>query len=129
MKLNYDDLNWSMPGVKQQRVQNGITGSWVVCVMEGEVVKNLLIDSSFADTLLSALSFEEVVTTDGSFCVKITTKDNTKIELTCDEMLQAILLSEPTLVKINPDLHKHYQLITTGWKYINEDFVIPGEME
>ena len=129
MKLNYADMDWKGPGVKAQRVPNGGTAVWVACVIGGEVVKNLIFDSFFSETLLTATSFKEVVTTDGSFCVKITSKDNKTTELTCDEMLHAILLSEHLIIKIDPAIHKHYQIIGDGWHYVNGDFVVPGEME
>jgi hypothetical protein len=129
MKLNYADIDWKMPGVKAQRVPNGLTSDWLVCVIDGEVVKSLIFDSFFSETMLTATSFKEVVTTDGSFCVKITSKDNKTTELTCDEMLHAVLLSEPLIIKIDPSIHKHYQILGEGWLYVDGDFIIPGEME
>ena len=129
MKLDYRDINWSAPGVKKQRVEAGLRGTWIVCVMDGEVVLNLVLDAEFGDILLSATAFKEVSTTDGSFCVEITPKTGEKIELTCDEMMQAVLVSNPTLVKIDPEIHKYYHSLTFGWHYVNGDFIIPGEME
>jgi hypothetical protein len=129
MKLNYADIDWKMPGIKAQRVPNGLTSDWLVCVIDGEIVKSLIFDSFFSETLLTATSFKEVVTTDGSFCVKITSKDNQITELTCNEMLHAVLLSEPLIIKIDPSIHKHYQILGEGWLYVDGDFVIPGEMD
>lgn len=129
MKLNYADIDWKKPGVKAQRVPNGGTAEWLVCVVDGEVVRSLIFDSFFSETLLTATSFKEVATTDGSFCVKITSKDNKTTELTCDEMLHAILLSEHLIIKVDPTIHQYYQIIGEGWRYVDGDFVIPGELE
>jgi hypothetical protein len=129
MNISYSDIDWTMPGVKKSRVENGLLGAWVVCVMDSVVVRNLLLDASFADILLEATKFEDVSSAVDKFLVKITTKDNKTVKLLCDEMLYSILLSNPVLVKIDPEIHKHYQLITVGWPYIDGDFIVPGEIE
>ena len=51
-----------------------------------------------------------------------------KILFLCDEMLQAILLSNPIIARIE-EHHKYKELVMTGWSYIDGEFVIPGEME
>jgi hypothetical protein len=38
------------------------------------------------------------------------------------------LLSNPIIARIE-EHHKYKELVTTGWSYIDGEFVIPGEME
>jgi hypothetical protein len=129
MNINYSDVDWTKPGAKKQRVDNGTFASWVVCVMDSKVVRNLIMDEWFDEILLNAKTFEDVSSANNPFLVKITSKNGKITNLVCDEMLYAILLSEPTLVKIDKTKHTHYKLIDTGWSYIDGDFVVPGEIE
>jgi len=129
MNINYSDVDWTRPGAKKQRVDNGTFASWVACVMDSKVVRNLIMDEWFDEVLLNAKTFEDASSANNPFLVKITSKDKKITNLVCDEMLYAILLSEPTLIKIDKTKHTHYKLIDIGWSYINEDFVVPGEIE
>jgi hypothetical protein len=129
MNINYSDVDWTKPGAKKQRVDNGTFAYWIVCVMDSEVVRNLIIDEWFGEKLLKAKTFEDASSASNPFLVKIIIENEEAINLICDEMLHAILVSKPTLVKIDKTKHKHYQIIDIGWSYINEDFIIPGEME
>jgi len=57
-------------------------------------------------------------------------KDGAVVDtLMCSEKIRAILLSSPTLVGWTKEKHKYAEMITVGWKYINNDFIIPGELE
>lgn len=57
-------------------------------------------------------------------------KDGTVVNtLICPEKIRSILLSNPTLVGWTKEQHKYAQIIGVGWKYIDGDFIIPGELE
>jgi hypothetical protein len=129
MNINYSDVDWTKPGAKKQRVDNGTFASWIVCVMDSIVVRNLIMDDWFDKVLLNVKKFEDASSANNPFLVKITSNNEKITHLVCDEMLYAILLSEPTLIKIDKTKHKNYQLVDVGWSYIDGDFIIPGEIE
>jgi len=75
MNINYSDVDWTRPGAKKQRVDNGTFASWVACVMDSKVVRNLIMDEWFDEVLLNAKTFEDASSANNPFLVKITSKD------------------------------------------------------
>jgi hypothetical protein len=125
--IDLNDINWNMPGVKQSRLDNGILGEALTLIIDSKVVSVLCIDKDFSDILCSATGFEEVNYNDNFFYVKVITSSEEHL-FKCDEMTQAILLSNCDLKPIL-ERHKYKEMVSTGWSYLNEEFVIPGEME
>ena len=125
--IDLNDINWNNPGVKQSRVDNGALGEALAMVINSKVVSVLCIDKDFSDILCSAISFEEIDYNDNFFYVKVITL-NEEYLFKCDEMTQAILLSNCELRPIL-ETHRHKEMVTVGWSYLNEEFVIPGEIE
>jgi len=108
--IRYSEVNWSTPGVKQNRIDNNIEGGKPLAfIIDSEVVETMATDRWFSD-------FME-------------TKNNEVVEtLACDEMIYSILLSNATAVGYT-EADKYAEYIIPGWKYINGEFVVPGEME
>jgi hypothetical protein len=125
--INLNDINWNNPGVKQSRMDSGTLGEALAMIINSKVVSVLCIDKDFSDILCSATSFEEIDYNDNSFYVKVITL-NEEYLFKCDEMTQAILLSNCDLKPIL-EIHKYKEMVSVGWSYLNEEFVIPGEME
>ena len=126
MNINfYEDVDWLKPGVKKQRVENGQLAVLIWCIMDSKVVKPLIVDEWFGEKLLKAKTFADAASANNPFLVKITIEDEETINLVCDEMLYAILLSEPTLIKIPKNADVHLQEIDLGWSYIDGKFTPP----
>jgi len=130
MEIIQDHIDWSLPGVKLSKIQEGILGSPIALVVGEEVALTMAIDKPFADILISADRFEENQDTDEInkiFYVNII-KDTSTIKFRCTEMVYVILLSDPIIIELN-DSYKYYRNVSPGWSYINEEFVLPGLME
>ena len=125
--IDLNDINWNNPGVKQSKIDIGITGEALTLIIDSKVVSVLCIDKSFSDILCSAIDFQEVESDSNEFYVNVITSDNEYL-FKCDEMTQAILLSNCELRPIL-ETHRHKEMVAVGWSYLNEEFVIPGEME
>jgi len=128
MNINfYEDVDWLKPGVKKQRVETEQLAVLIWCIMDSKVVKPLIVDEWFGEKLLKAKTFEDAASANNPFLIKITIEDEETINLVCDEMLYAILLSEPTLIKIPRAADAHLQEIDLGWSYIDGEFTPPEE--
>jgi hypothetical protein len=125
--INFNTVDWYVNGVKQDRLASGIEGESTVFVINNKIVRIIGTDRWFSDLLMSADSFQEGQGKDDIFCVEIM-NNGEKTLLICDEMLCAILLSDPIITKIE-EHHKYKELVSVGWSYIDGEFVIPGEME
>jgi hypothetical protein len=128
----YSEINWSTPGVKQNRIDNNIEGGKPLAfIIEDTVVETMATDRWFSDLMETIDSFEEDLSysKEDLYAINLI-KDNFIIDtLICPEKIKAILLSNPILVGWTLEKHKYAEIIGVGWKYINEDFIIPGEME
>ena len=130
--INFNDVNWHYPGVKQSRIDSGILdGMPVALILDGIVVDTLGVDRWFAELLESATSFSEQAAdeTTGTYIVDILQNGSVLDSLLCGEKLYAILMSDPVVVGYTLDRHKYAEVIAVGWHYVNDDFIIPGELE
>jgi hypothetical protein len=130
----YSEINWSSPGVKQNRIDNNIEGNKPLAfIIEDTVVATMPTDRWFSDLMETIEDFEEdisYVSQDNNlFAIKLIKNNQVIDTLICPEKIRAILLSSPKLVGWTLEKHKYAEMIGVGWKYINDDFVIPGEME
>ena len=127
----YSKVDWSHPGIKQDRVEKGIEGMPVAYVIDSEVVLTSPVDKTFAELLSSATNFVESKEqpTDGSFSVDIYKNDIFIDTLICGEMVYAILLSDPTIVMYNQDTHQYGEYVMEGWTYSDGKFTLKGEFE
>lgn len=129
--IRYSEIDWSTPGVKQNRIENNIEGGKPLAfIIDSEVVLTMATDRWFADFMETIDEFKESVVSEinGEFYVDLI-KDNEIIEtLACDEMIYSILLSDAKVVGYT-EKDKYAEYIAPGWKYINNEFVLPGELE
>jgi len=129
--IRYSEIDWSTPGVKQNRIDNNIEGGKPLAfIIDSEVVLTMATDRWFADFMETIDEFKEGVVPEinGEFYVDLI-KDNEIIEtLACDEMIYSILLSDAKVVGYT-EKDKYAEYIAPGWKYINNEFVLPGELE
>jgi hypothetical protein len=122
-----DEVKWTTPGVKADRVSKNILGQSLCLVINSVVVEILPIDLSVSEMLISSTNILECIEVDGYFCLNINYPGGSETVL-CDEKTQAILLSDPEFAPIL-ESHKYKEFVTIGWSYINGEFIIPGEME
>jgi len=130
--INYSEIDWSTPGVKQNRIDNEIEGGKPLAFIIGDtVVEVMATDRWFSDLMETVDDFVEnpESSSEDLFAIDLI-KDGSVVDtLMCSEKIRAILLSSPTLVGWTKEKHKYAEMITVGWKYINNDFIIPGELE
>lgn len=104
--------------------RDGYPGVAVAFVIDGEVIYTKSFKPSFAnDYLLAATSFEA-----SSKMVSSTQVDTVIVnspagsaEIAVSEMLTAILLSTPTIVRLTIDNGKH---VSVGWKHDQNGFYV-----
>jgi len=129
--IRYSEIDWSTPGVKQNRIENNIEGGKPLAfIIDSEVVLTMATDRWFADFMETIDKFKEgsIPEINGEFYVDLI-KDNEIIEtLACDEMIYSILLSDAKVVGYT-EKDKYAEYIAPGWKYINNQFILPGELE
>lgn len=125
--INFNAVDWHIDGVKNDKILSGIEGKSTALIINNKIVRVIGTDKWFSDLLLEADSFAESQGKDDIFCVYIINGESKSL-LMCDEMLHAILLSNPVFATIE-EHHKYKELVSVGWSYIDGEFVIPGEME
>lgn len=128
----YSEINWSTPGIKQNRIDNNIEGGKPLAFIIGDtVVEAMATDRWFSDLMETIDEFKDNPehSSEEVFAVDLI-KDGIVVNtLICPEKIRSILLSNPTLVGWTKEQHKYAQIIGVGWKYIDGDFIIPGELE
>lgn len=129
--INFNDINWLMPGIKLDRIEKGITGKSVCILIDNVTVHIIHVDLDFKEMLCSATEFVDggiINEENDEFVIKITKEDKSIEDLVCNEMLYSLLLSDPKFATIE-DHHKYKEFVSPGWHYIDGEFIIPGEME
>jgi hypothetical protein len=130
--LIFNDINWLYSGVKLDRVNRGMLAASLALVIDSEIVRIIIIDKEYKELFVNAQRFEESelpINKDRNlYPVKIIKESGQEELLVCDEMLYAILLSEPKIVHLT-NRFKYYEILTEGWSYINDEFIIPGVNE
>jgi hypothetical protein len=128
----YSEINWSTPGIKQNRIDNNIEGNKPLAFIIGDtVVATMPTDRWFSDLMETIDEFQDNIehSSEDAFAVDLIKDGNVVDTLICPENIRAILLSNPTLVGWTKEKHKYAEMIGVGWKYIDGDFIIPGELE
>jgi hypothetical protein len=128
----YSEINWSTPGIKQNRIDNNIEGNKPLAFIIGDtVVATMPTDRWFSDLMETIDEFKDNLehSSEDTFAVDLIKNGNVVDTLICPENIRAILLSNPTLVGWTKEQHKYAEMIGVGWKYIDGDFIIPGELE
>jgi hypothetical protein len=124
-----DHVNWNTPGVKKDRMEKGILGSALAFIIEDEMVESLPVDKMFAELLINATSFEDTgIINNNLYGINIMNNKTIIDTLVCQEKLWAILLSNPKMTVL-PGSYKYGDIAAPGWKFINNEFVIPGVYE
>ncbi len=96
--------------------RDGYPGVAIAFVIDNEVVYTKSFKPSFAnDYLLSSPSFS---LGEAENVVNITANNNS-VAISINEMMTAILLSEPSIIQLTLQNGKH---VTEGWKYENDKF-------
>ena len=127
----YSEINWSTPGIKQNRIDNNIEGGKPLAFIIGNtVVATMPTDRWFSDLMETIDEFKEnlELSSEDQYAVDLIKDGNVVDTLICPEKIRAILLSNPTLVGWT-EKNKYAEMIGVGWKYIDGDFIIPGELE
>lgn len=128
----YNEINWSNPGVKQNRIDNEIEGGKPLAFIIGDtVVETMATDRWFSDLMETVEEFVESDTAqqNDNFAVDLVIAGEVINTLICPEKIWAILLSNPVVIGFTLEKYKYAEFINPGWKYINGDFIIPGELE
>lgn len=128
----YSEIDWSMPGIKQNRIDNNIEGGKPLAfIIDGIVVETLATDKWFSDLMETIEEFRDNPEhSSGSLYAVDLIKNGDLIDtLLCPEKIRAILMSSPTLIGWTKEKNKYAEIIGVGWKYFNNDFIIPGELE
>jgi hypothetical protein len=128
----YSEINWSTPSIKQNRIDNKIEGNKPLAFIIGDtVVETMATDRWFSDLMETINEFKDNLenSSEDLFAVDLIKDGQVVNTLICPENIRAILLSNPTLVGWTKEQHKYAEMIGVGWKYINGDFIIPGELE
>lgn len=121
-----DDIDWSLPGVKAKKMQDGTQGTPIALIVEDEVALTMAVDKDFADLIINAKNFIESEESDELNNIYIVdfTKDEQTFKFRCTEMVYAILLSNPLIIEIN-ESYNNYRYVAPGWRYTNNEFIIP----
>lgn len=125
--INIKEIDWSEPGVKLNRIQNGIEGKPIAFVVGSEVAYTLPTDKWFSDLLLSIDTFLENIdypAQEGVYMVDLIKDGVVLDQLVCDELLYSILLSDPKIIHICED-YENYKMAAPGWHFANNKFYIP----
>jgi hypothetical protein len=129
--INFNDISWAYPGIKEDRVKKDLKGK-SVCILIDNVTAHIIhVDIDFQEFLYSITDFEDggcINEEEEIFCIKLIKDEKVVEELHCYEMLYALLLSGPKFATIE-EHHRHRYYVTDGWHYIDDQFIIPGEME
>ena len=128
----YSEVDWNNHGIKQDRISKGIRDGRPLAFIIGDTVVDVLpTDIEFADLMESTDSFVDnaELSSEGAYAVDLIKNGQVLDTLICSEKTRAILLSNPVLVGWTKEKHKYAEIIDRGWKYIDGDFIIPGEFE
>jgi hypothetical protein len=125
--ININEVDWTQPGIKLNRLNNNISGKALAFVVGTEVAYGLSTDEDFADLLLSANLFIEnfdYPKKDNFYIVDLIKDGKILNQLMCDELLYSVLLSSPKIIHICED-YENYRLVVAGWHFANNKFYIP----
>jgi hypothetical protein len=130
--LIFNDINWLYSGFKLDRVNRGMLAASLALIIDSQIVRIIIIDKEYKELFTNAKRFEEsefpIHKDRNLYPVKIIKESGEEELLVCDEMLYAILLSEPKIVHLT-NRFKYYEILTEGWSYTNDEFIIPGVHE
>lgn len=128
----YSEVDWNNYEIKQNRISKGIRDGRPLAFIIGDTVVDVLpTDIEFAELMERVDSFvdNEIISSEGIYAVDLIINGLVADTLICSEKTRAILLSNPVLVGWTKEKHKYAEIIDRGWKYIDGDFIIPGEFE
>ena len=128
----YSEVDWNNYEIKQNRISKGIRDGRPLAFIIGDTVVDVLpTDIEFAELMERVDSFvdNEIISSEGIYAVDLIIDGLVADTLICSEKTRAILLSNPVLVGWTKEKHKYAEIIDRGWKYIDGDFIIPGEFE
>lgn len=128
----YSEVDWNNYEIKQNRISKGIRDGRPLAFIIGDTVVDVLpTDIEFAELMERVDYFvdNEIISSEGIYAVDLIINGLVADTLICSEKTRAILLSNPVLVGWTKEKHKYAEIIDRGWKYIDGDFIIPGEFE
>jgi hypothetical protein len=126
--INLQEEDWFIPGVKAIKVGLGEHAKQIAIVIEGEVVFFIGVKEEIAEKLIRGTNFFECESANSLFCLSFIYNGEME-QVLCNEMTQAALLSNPTLVYVHKDIQRHAELAEPGWLYQDGQFIIPGVYE
>ena len=126
--INLQEEDWFIPGVKEIKVGLGEYAKQIAIVIEGEVVFFIGVKEEIGEKLIRGTSFSECESANSLFCLSFIYNGEAE-QVLCNEMTQAALLSNPTLVYVDKDIQRHAELAEPGWLYQDGQFIIPGVYE
>ena len=124
-----DNIDWSLPGVKAKKMQDGTEGAPIALIVEDEVALTMAVDKEFAKLIINASDFTEDLESNESERIYIVSfiSDNQTFRFRCTEMVYAILLSNPIIIEIT-ESYNNYRYVAPGWRFINNEFIPLGEI-
>jgi hypothetical protein len=127
--INLNQEDWFIYPNKETHISNGKTAEQIALVVDGEIASFIGIDPNLSNTFLNATSFTECESLEENvFCVTISDGINNETVL-CNEMIYSILLSNPTIVKVDINIHTYADRAEPGWLYVDGQFIVPGEYD
>ncbi len=123
--INLNEEDWFLPGVKQNQLAAGRTAMQLALIIEGEIVSFIGVSPEIADKFLNTTTISDIGESNpGVF--EFNLDGETVI---ADEKTYSIMLSDPTIVFVDINLHRHAEKASVGWLYQNGQFIIPGVYE
>lgn len=123
--INLNEEDWFLEGVKATKIAAGKTAMQLALIIDEEVVSFIGVDPEIAQKFLNASNIFDIgENSTGSF------EFNLDGELiVSDEKTYSIMLSNPTIVFVDIDIHRHAEKASIGWLYQGGQFVVPGVYE
>jgi hypothetical protein len=127
--INLNEEDWFIYPNKEINMAKGKSAEQIALVVDGEIASFIGIDPNLSNVFLNATSFIECESLEsGVFCITVSDGTNTETIL-CNEMIYAILLSSPTIVKVDISIHAYADRAEPGWLYVDGQFIVPGEYD
>lgn len=123
--INLNEEDWFLDGVKQKQLASGRTAMQLALIIEGEIVSFIGVSPEIADKFLNSPSISDVGQV-GPGLFKFNVNGE---EILADEKTYSIMLSDPIIVFVDINVHRHAEKASVGWLYQGGQFVIPGVYE
>jgi hypothetical protein len=123
--INLNEEDWFVPGVKQVKLSNGNSALQLALVVDGEIASFIGVSPDIANIFLNAQEILDV----GEIEENIFQFNIDGEVVVSNEMIYSIMVSNPLVVHVNPEIQRHAEKAEPGWLYQDGQFIIPGEYE